>query len=130
MARDAIIAQFQNGWEDVIPVYMDNRSVNATVPEWARLNIKQTSAKRVSIGNPARYERRGRIILQIFINTNTGMSRIDELTERARNIFEGKRIESETIDGLYRDVSIRDGATIGARFNSIVDAEYIFWEIK
>lgn len=96
-AEKAILLAWKAGWEAIHPSdtpWTPENEVFDSAPQWARITIVQTSSRQVSIGVPGarRFERRGRIAVQLFVDINQGKSPLTALVGDVRTVLEGASI--------------------------------------
>lgn len=132
--RREITNQFLSGWDNGNSNYeteiaYDNQWFESdNYAEWVRLNIRFTDSIQESLG-PFSFERRGIVLIEVFVGNNIGVERRDELTFRVRDIFEGKRIIG--IDnGWFSPVFINDRGVSDNWFESTIEAHFKVWETK
>lgn len=129
-AREAIYEAFRVGWSDETNYWFDNEIAEPEdLEEWVRLTIRHSISSQETLGKEAnrKFDRAGRVLVQVFVALDKGTNRSDELSTKVRDIFEGK-----TISGIrFTAVTIREiGEDNQKWFNVIVEAPFNYTEIK
>ena len=132
--RQTIRSQFDAVWKadpdnPVTVVTYDNENFDPKeYDEWVRFVVLQTDGSQDTLG-PHRFRREGIVVVQVFVLCGSGMVRMDELTDKARKIFEGENFTlANGGSGLYLNVKIRDLGVQEKWFVSNVEANYRQWE--
>ncbi|MEE7442670.1 phage tail terminator-like protein [Methylobacterium oryzae] len=90
----AIRSYFQTGWANETKIVFDDEEYTpqAGVP-FVRLNIRHTMGDQATIGAPGnnRHEQLGGLTVQIFTPQGNASVRARELTDKAADLFRGKR---------------------------------------
>ena len=109
-AREIIYQALVDGWSPpnpVVPYVFDNESYDATeIPEYIRLYVRQSGGVQHTLGIPGQriYRRRGFVLVQVFVQSNQGLLRLDVLSKTALDLYEGKTLSQVAFhDGQYRE---------------------------
>ena len=129
-AREAIYQAFIDDWGTTTPYWFDNEVADTEeVAEWCRLTVRHSLASQETLGinGNRKFDRAGRVIIQIFVKLGAATTRLDELSTKVIEIFEGK-----TIGGiLFTAVTVREiGEDNQKWFNVNVEAPFNYTEIK
>lgn len=102
-AHESIVEKFVTDWDDETPyVIEDDQFDSKGVDAWCRISIREVSAPQRSFGveNNRRFTRRGFVYVQIFQTPHSTERQGLELAEKARDIFEGEKIEDTQVTFL------------------------------
>lgn len=129
-ARTAIYEEFQAAWGATTPFTFDNEKYTPPDTEWARLTVRHTASTQDTLGAQGnrRFERIGSVFIQIFVPTNQGTTRADELATIARETFEGKSLTGTTI--RFLDVIVRETGVDGQYYVVVVEATFQYDETR
>lgn len=94
--RAAIEKLFQDNWVTDVdvartPIKFEDVPFS-TVARYVALNVRRTSARQMSIGNPMLERMRGMVTLEIFTEADLGAQVLDILGDYALRIFRGVQI--------------------------------------
>lgn len=129
-AREALYEAFRVGWANETEYWFDNEIAHPEdLEEWVRFTVRHSISSQETLGkeNNRKFNRAGRVLVQIFVVLDKGTDRSDELSTKVRNIFEGK-----TVSGIrFTAVTIREiGEDNQKWFSVIVEAPFNYTEIK
>ena len=129
-AREAIYDEFVTDWGSTSPLTLDNEKVDPPTTEWVRLSVRHTASTQDTLGAPGnrRFERIGSAFVQIFVPTDQGTLRADELATIAREAFEGKSLTGTTI--RFLDVIVREAGVDGQFYAVVVEATFEYDETR
>ena len=129
-ARTAIYEEFQTVWGATTPFTFDNEKYTPPDTEWVRLTVRHTASTQDTLGAQGnrRFERIGSAFVQIFVPTDQGTTRADELATIARETFEGKSLTGTTI--RFLDVIVRETGVDGQFYVVVVEATFQYDETR
>jgi hypothetical protein len=131
---EAISARWMNpstGWPSLqpsVPAVLENVGAQSA-DKWARLTIRMTTSRQYSMG-PApnrRFERRGRIMIQLFGPTGVGRADLAGLVETVRTLFEAQTLGADLV--AYA-ASTQDVTTDDRWFQVNVTIPFVFYESR
>lgn len=101
-ARESLYQAFLTGWASATPLYFENEDPGDQDAAWVRFSVRHTDAIQDTLGKTGnrRFIRNGSIFVQIFVPINQGLAQSDTYATAARNILEGKTIDSIHIYGV------------------------------
>ena len=140
-ARDDVFKMFTDYWnanasfEGSIPEVRYAGTAKGPVPPaqkaWVRLTLQHTTGRQVSFGAPGsrRFERRGLIMLQVFVPTQSGqgLSEVETLATIALNSWEGKASPNGV---WFRELRVEDVGEDGPWWNTNVMGSFVYDEVK
>lgn len=130
-ARGRIYQDFATAWGATSALTFDNEDFSppAGLP-WVRLAVRHESAQQESLGEPGarKFERLGRVFVQVFTPLDTGAATADNLASAARAVFEGKTLTPENI--RFHAVTVREIGPDGAWYQVNVEAQFSYTETK
>lgn len=96
-ARKLIYNQFILDWNNETPFTFDNREFTRPNIPWVRVTVSERVSNQDTLGreNNRKFLREGSIIIQVFVPNNSGTAESDRLSNKVRNIFEGKRLSAD-----------------------------------
>ena len=113
-------------------VLFENQPFQTPSGAWARVIVRNEISFQQSLGAPGsrRYERGGRVLVSIFVPSGSATNTADEHAEVARNAFEGKRLTSPPIR-FESSVVVRETGIVEDDWHQVVvDAEFVYNEIR
>lgn len=128
-AREAIYQEFLTAWGATSPFTFENEAYTPTAGvSWVRLSVRHNTSLQDSIGGVGnrKFERSGRVFIQIFTPLDRGLRPADALTATARAIFEGVRVSGIV---FYSPV-IREIGPDGAWLQVNVECPFDYQEVK
>lgn len=109
-AREIIYQYLVDSWSPpspVVPYTFDEESYDSTgVSEYIRLFVRNSGRGQHSLGGTGQrvFRSRGYVLIQIFVQADRGLLRLDALGKTALDLFEGKTISQVAFhDGQYRE---------------------------
>lgn len=130
-AREAIYLR----WVDNVPAGIGTNFTFANekfkAPDnapWARLSVLHEQGDDSTLGSPGnrKFNRRGRVLIQVYDSVDQGTRVLDLLADEVRDIFEGVQFS-----GLYFiSADIRESGQDGEWMQLIVDAPFEYQETK
>jgi hypothetical protein len=110
-ARAILYDAFRDTWPSsfpTVPYTLDNEQfISDGVAEWVSMVVRHGVAGQETLGaiGDRVYQRRGLVIVQLFVAVDRGLLRLDELGRAARDIFEGKTLSQvRCYNGQYREL--------------------------
>lgn len=139
-ATKAILAHWKAGWETLHPANPAHADHVKWVPanvdagsasRWVRVTIRHTTTRQITQGQAPyrKWERRGRIAVDIFVPRNTGTELADLLTGHVRSVFEGESIGSTERVVTYEAPS-EETAEEGQWYRTIVKVQFRYVETR
>ena len=127
-ARETIYESFRSGWLEETAYYFDNEMAKVGNEPWVRLAIRHNQGDQETLGAQGnrKFKRGGSVIVQIFIPLDSAISKIDELSLKVRNIFEGKTLSNIR----FRGVVIREIGPDTKWYQVNVEAPFYYNEVK
>lgn len=109
-AREIIYQHLVDNWSPpspAVPYTFDGESFDSTgKTEYIHVSVRQTGSAQHSLGGSGNriFRRRGLVLIQIFVQADRGLLRLDSLGETALDLYEGKTISQVAFhDGNYRE---------------------------
>lgn len=109
-AREIIYQYLADNWSPpnpAVPYVFDNESYDATgKAEYIRLSVRQAARSQHTLGETGQriFRSRGYVLIQIYVQADRGLLRLDALGETALDLYEGKTISEVAFhDGQYRE---------------------------
>ena len=132
-AREAIYLAFTTAWGSETQFTFDNEDFKPPKDEpWVRLAVRHENGEQETLGpvGNRKFERTGRVLIQVFAVEDAGTERSDELLTLARNTFEGVTLAGTTV--RFHGVTVREiGSTKKDKwFQTLVDAPFTYDETK
>ena len=129
-ARTAIYDEFITDWGLTTPFTFDNEAYSPPNTEWVRLSVRHTGSTQDTLGavGNRRFERVGSVFVQIYVPTDIGTLRMDELATIARETYEGKSLTGTTI--RFLDVIVRELGVDGQFYQAVVEATFEYDETR
>lgn len=134
-ARQAIYTLFYNGWGGATPetpVVYDQTAYDPTgVDEWVRISVRNVSNEQATLGGigDRKFDRSGNVFVEINVEPSIAQTRIDELIDKAKNVFEGIKIGGTSV--FFKNVTHREQGIVDNQWNVVVvDAEYEYNETR
>ncbi len=112
-ARDVIYKQFATDWGSTTAIAYQN--INYTPPNdgspWVRLNVIHITSTQASLGGVGdrRFRRRGVVVVQVFTKDGDATYNNDTYADKARGIFEGKKLSGVTFQNVGVETIGSDG---------------------
>jgi len=114
-----------------VPFTLDNEAMIA-VTKWARVTIVHTSRQQTTCGpkGSRRYEIRGRIAVQLFVDVDKGAAELAALADDTREVFEG-----EAIAAAGEEIALFEGATnpiaTDGRWNlAVIQFPFVYYQLR
>ena len=127
-AREVMYQLFATGWGNTTAYTFENEDYDppALLP-WARVSVLHEFAGQETLGavGNRRFQRTGRVFVQINVPKNAGMSQLDGLLVKAKDIFEGVH---STV--WFRDVMFSVLGTNGKWLAGLMEAQFYYDEVK
>jgi hypothetical protein len=104
--------RFIDLWGTTSPFTFDNEKFTPpTKTAWVRVTVRHDDSTLELIGGTQaggfnKYQRTGRLTVQVFTPLNEGVEEADTLAQTARDIFEGVTLSSNAI--RFNDVIVRE----------------------
>lgn len=76
--------------------------------KWVRFTLQSGDARRISVGNPGRFRRIGRVIVQVFVPLNTGDGEAIRLADRVADIYRDQTITTASGAVRFAAPSLRE----------------------
>ncbi len=130
-AKEAIYLRFNSNFTGVAAdrIAFDNEEFNTpTSGEWVRLVVRNIGRLQNTLGKPGnrKFRSTALVLVQVFVDVNTGVKQSDALAKEAANIFEGV-----SFSGLdFQSAVPRETGPDGKWYQSTVEAEFDYDEIK
>lgn len=129
-ARGILHMEFEEQWRVTnVPSTFDNEIFDSEgLPEWVRLAIRHVPGEQHTLGEEGgrRFRRRGLVVVELFVQPDRGLQRLDELATAARDIFEGKTLNQV----MLHDGNIREAGTFSSWYKGIVTVGFSYDETK
>ncbi len=135
-AREAIYQVFVDAWtasgaaSDGLPYTFDNEDFKQPKTPWARFSVRHTASTQETLGKVGnrRFARFGSAFTQIYTDTDSGTSDVDDLVQVVREAFEGVRLVGTTV--RFMDVIVRETGVDGKWFQTVIEAEFQYDETR
>lgn len=133
-ASPAVISHFVTEWESTTPIVLDNEDQSIVdLPdssEWVRVSIRHADRRQTSLGavGNRRFTSIAICFISIFVTLNLGRKRLDELMEKAVEIFEGITLPNSTVS--FREVIGKENPREDRYFSGTVEANFEYQEIR
>lgn len=130
-AKEAVYLRFTSNFTGVTAdrIGLDNEEFDTPeTGDWVRLVVRSTSRVQSTLGKLGnrRFRSKASVFVQVYTEANTGVKQSDTLAKEAADIFEGV-----SFSGLdFRSVVIRETGPDGKWYQSVVEAEFDYDEIK
>ena len=129
-AADLITKRFITQWGSETIFALPNKEFakDDTVTEWVRLSIKNLDADQETLGgvNKRKFEYKGIIFIQIFVELNTGTKRAYKIVQKVRDIFEGVQFNNIEVDS----VSATEIGEDGKWFQIVTESHFTYHATK
>lgn len=109
-AREILYQHLVSNWSPpspAVPYTFDGESFDSTgKAEYIHLSVRQTGSNQHTLGDTGNrvFRRRGLVFIQVFVQADRGLLRLDELGKTALDLYEGKTISQVALhDGVYRE---------------------------
>lgn len=92
----SVTSTFEAQWAALTPVAWPNVKFDPDeYEEWVRLVVLNGDANQASMGNDVNLHRfQGTVVVQIFVEPNSGAKRARELADTVCNMFRGKYVDN------------------------------------
>lgn len=130
-AKEAIYLRFVDNFTGVILSRIDFDNEDFDEPAtgaWVRLVVRNIGRAQDTLGkvNNRRFRSKAVVFVQVYTEANTGVQQSDTLAKEAADIFEGV-----SFSGLdFQSVFVRETGPDGKWYQSVVEAEFSYDEIK
>lgn len=112
-AIEAVLQRWNDGWTTLHPEipWTTRGEVFSSEASWARISVQHSTAEQTTMGSaPSRkFERRGNIFVQLFVQENQGAGALADLAEDVRDVLEGQRLDGLTIYAGRTEEAPSDG---------------------
>jgi hypothetical protein len=112
--------------------YFEGEDGNDLGEEWAKVEVQQRPSGQGTLGAPGnrKMDRAGVVYARLRVRPGTGVARLSDLAENARDVFEGCRVPVHGI--RFGAVQIGDSAPVDeGRWNGVtVEARFDYEQIK
>ncbi len=133
-ARRDMYQKFVDDWGATSIFTFDNEKFDHPTNEaWVRFAVRHDGSNLEAIGGTGaggfnKYQRTGRVTIQVFTPVNQGTEEADTLTQAARAIFEGTTLSSNAI--RFNNVVIRELGPDDGWYQVNVEAAFQYDERK
>ena len=132
-AMEVIAAAWVAGWtpSPAVSYSLPNEELDTNaLTEWAKLSIQTGGGGIETLGAaPNRlHERRGRVVVELFVVENTGLARLNELAKLASDIFESKTLCASEVFGY--DSDYRQKGLVKGKYRGVVSVDFTYDEHK
>jgi hypothetical protein len=133
-AKEAIYSRFISVWGSETAYVFGNEMFTPPAPvgtgaaSWVRLMVREMKSRQETLGisGDRKFERKGSIILMIYALVDKGEQKIDQLSKKFRDSFEGVNFSGVN---CY-DAQVMEHGIEGAWFRANVYATFTFYETK
>lgn len=130
-AREDIFSKFVEAVPDGFTVALQNEDLaTEKLEEWARCSVFNTLFQQNTLGSKGkrRFERRGVMRVNIFVEGGKGTSRLDEVSTLVRDAYEGFTFEITSV--TFFDVSVNEIGPSGKWYQYDVVGNFRYYETK
>lgn len=134
-ARETIYQRFSDVWGTTSPFTFDNEEFDAPVLNpWVRVTVRHDGSALEAIGGTGalgglnKFQRTGRVFIQVFSPVDRGTREADTLAQAARAIFEGVTLSSNAI--RFNNVVVREIGPSDSWYQINVEAAFQYDERK
>lgn len=121
---------FVAAWGTTTPITLDNEPFKEpTTPiPWVRLSVKHMTSRQETLGAAPnrKFERKGKIFVQVFEPVNKGRKVGATLAQQVRNIFEA----TSSGEAYFLAGNTREIGPDGKWFQTNVEIDFVYYENK
>lgn len=129
-ASHLLVKHFLDGWGSTSLALLEGENEPAPGSEWCRVTIRHRAAGQETLGNKGsrRFERKGAVIVQLFVPENKGSDALSKQMQACMNLFEGERITGSSIH--FGDVLPHERGQDRKWLAANIEAEFTYTERK
>lgn len=135
-AKTTIVNAWDAAWTAVqptVPYVLDNEQFAEPNPPsaWVRFSIRHTTGDVMSQGSPARFRRKGNLMVQVFSPIDAGTNAMDVLVKNVIDAIEKQEWGSVPVDPVNtQGASPREQPADGQWAITLIVCPFEYWESK
>lgn len=130
--QERLYKAWVDGWDGTTPFCLGNEKFDPPNGQWVRFSVRAGIGQQGSMGpqGARRFDRSGRVFIQLFEPPGHGVGSLSDLAEQARDLFEGKRFAPHDIRFNEADIGNEGDVDPGRWWGVTVEARFDYEEIK